>query len=164
MYNNKYISGNNYVFENGKTFKYNGRRFDGTGKYIGDSFTSKPTYRDNVVQEIHTNPDSNNDPNINTQNIRETSKLYQGRRSYNNKKSIESERIRLNNIVRKKQIVEKNKIREKRKIFTKKEKQEHERIRKSKILSNRHEIFSIASRSSSIKKKNVPIQNRLFAS
>lgn len=156
MYNNKYTLGNNYVLENGKTFKYNGRRFDATGKYIGDSFTSKPTYRDNAIQHIHTNPSINNDPNINSRDIRETSKLYQGKKSYNNNKSIESERIRLNNVIRQKQI------REKRRGFTKQEKEDHQRIRKSKVLSNRFDNFSIST--TSIKKKNVPVQRRLFSS
>jgi len=159
MYNNKYTLGNNYVFENGKTFKYNGRRFDGTGKYIGDSFTSVPNYHNDVINQIYTNYDSYNDPNINARNIRETAKIYQGKK-YNNKpksrKSIEAERVTLCNNIRQKH-------REEKKVFTKQEKQEHQRISKSKMLSNRLENFSIASNSAK-KKKNIPPRNRLFGS
>ena len=144
MYHGKYIPGNNYVLENGKTFKYNGRRFDSTGKYIGDSFTSTPTYNGDSIHQIYTNRDNDNDPNITNKDIRETSKLYPIRKSYNN--SVISDRNRLNNIIRQKQIKEKKQISNKT-----------DRIKEGK-LNKLDDCFH----NSTKKKKITPVRNRLY--
>ena len=152
MYHGKYIPGNNYVLENGKTFKYNGRRFDGTGKYIGDSFTSTPTYDNDSIHQIYTNRDNNNDPNITNKDIRETSKLYSARKSYN--KSVVSEKNRINNIIRQKQI------REKRQLSNN---PDTKRIKEGKTISNKLDDRFIGTSSFKKKKLHVPAKNKLFS-
>lgn len=137
---NKYVPGNNYVLENGSTFKYNGRRFDSSGKYIGDSFTS--TCRDNPTHKIYTNYDSKNDPNINRTHIKEAVDQYGRGKSYNTKRSVNSERNRLNNIVRREQKQQKDR-----------------KMENSRKLEN----LSIASKPTK-KKNNGPIKNRLYGS
>lgn len=146
MYNDssKYISGNNYTLENEKTFKYNSRRFDVSGKYIGDSFTSKPTYHNDTIHQIHTNVDIDNDPNINSRDIRQSSKLYTKRKSYNNN-SVAASRNRINNINR-----------QKKKTLTS---SEYQKIKRDEIIFHKFDNMSV----STVKKiKPVSVSNRLY--
>lgn len=75
-YKSRYVPGNNYVSDNGKTFRYNGRRIDCAGKYIGDTWTSVSTNRNDPPRQIYTRRNECNDISINRQDIQKIKNKY----------------------------------------------------------------------------------------